>query len=661
MSAGLTAAPVGLGVGQRPDGIGRPAAELGRRLGVDAVELGRDNVIGTQSAVSAARKAVRVHVSAQAVLVGPFGGDPDRKQACGNCLAIRWQRLRTRSERNALESGAEAGWDPVPRPRGAQVTPHSSWPVVTDYLVDTVRAVHEMVGAGVPGTGDRSEWVTGDADAALAKVWRIDVETLAVNTFPILPEPLCPVCGDHDVDSATPWQLQSRPLPSAGAARLCSPMDYPLPTGALANPVCGALGATTGWDLGSPTTSAVGGSIFMRGYAGLNDIAWSGQANSFAGSRRLAFLEGLERYAGTHRRRRSDLVVGSYDELAADALDPRSCGLYSDNTYRTDPFIEPFDSSRPMRWVWGHSLRDNRPLLVPARMVYYSAGMQSDNFVLECSNGCAIGSCLEEAVLFGLLELMERDAFLLAWYGRATLPEIDLTSFDSGAVRSMVDRAGLLGYDIRAFDTRIDLGVPVVTGMAVRQDGGDGLLSFAAGAALDPARAVEGALSEVLTYLPHLRGQVLERRAEIEQMALDPYQVRHIGDHAQLFGLPEMAVQADEYLRPRERRSMEDLYSGWNSSRPRTGDLLDDLAVCRDQLVGAGFDVIAVDQTTPEQEQMGLSSVTTFAPGLVPIDFGWNRQRVLHSPRLRTAFRQAGWRGTDLADDEIKKVPHPFP
>ncbi|MFD3453296.1 YcaO-like family protein [Streptomyces sp. NPDC058691] len=31
------------------------------------------------------------------------------------------------------------------------------------------------------------------------------------------------------------------------------------------------------------------------------------------------------------------------------------------------------------------------------------------------SNGGAIGSCMEEAVLFGLLELIERDAFLLGW------------------------------------------------------------------------------------------------------------------------------------------------------------------------------------------------------------------------------------------------------
>lgn len=48
-------------------------------------------------------------------------------------------------------------------------------------------------------------------------------------------------------------------------------------------------------------------------------------------------------------------------------------------------------------------------------------------------------------------------------------------------------------------------------------------------------------------------------------------------------------------------------------------------------------------------------------PGLLPIDFGWTKQRALHMPRLRTAFRRAGWRETDLAESELHRVPHPFP
>jgi len=48
-------------------------------------------------------------------------------------------------------------------------------------------------------------------------------------------------------------------------------------------------------------------------------------------------------------------------------------------------------------------------------------------------------------------------------------------------------------------------------------------------------------------------------------------------------------------------------------------------------------------------------------PGLVPIDFGWLRQRAPHSSRVRTALREAGLMDRDLRDDEINPAPHPFP
>src|SRR5690606_40616130 len=96
-------------------------------------------------------------------------------------------------------------------------------------------------------------------------------------------------------------------------------------------------------------------------------------------------------------------------------------------------------------WEWGWSLRDARPVLVPSRLVYYSIPTAGDNFVFECSNGCAIGGCTEEAVLGGLLELVERDAFLNAWYGAARLPRVDLATVGSATATAMAERAALQG------------------------------------------------------------------------------------------------------------------------------------------------------------------------------------------------------------------------
>lgn len=610
-----------------------PWEDLGRQLaGAVVVPLGEASTVGAPA--DPARAAATVHVAADAVLVGPWGGGPGGP--CGRCLAMRWQRLRSRSEREALETGS------------ARVAA-GGWPVLPAWVVDAVRALRQRCVTAPPACGPGTALVT-----------RLDLATLAVRTVPLLTEPLCPDCPVPPAGEP-PLTLASRPKPSTGDYRLRSPASYRLPTDALANPVCGVLGAGTWLDVTSPTTAPVAGSVFMRGYAGLTDVTWSGQANSFAASRDLAFLEGLERYAGTHRRRPGPPLVAAYDDLGAAALDPRTCGTYSDRTYEEDPALSRFSPSTPIPWVRGHRLPDGRPVLVPARLCYYSAGVAADSFVFECSNGCATGSCLEEAVLFGLLELIERDAFLLAWYGDAVLTAIDLDSVPAGPVRTMRQRAELLGYDVHAFDNRVDLPVPVVTAVAVRRDGGPGTLAFAAGAAFEPAAAVEAAVCEILTYIPHLPRQVAERPAELAAMARDFDLVRRLPDHAALFGLPEMAGHADSYLRPAAVRPLDAVYRTWQERRPRSVDLRDDLMVVLDALATAGLDAIVVDQTAPEQDRMGLRTVCTLVPGLLPIDFGWARQRALGLPRLRTAFRRAGWRTDDLGDDELRRVPHPFP
>jgi ribosomal protein S12 methylthiotransferase accessory factor len=197
--------------------------------------------------------------------------------------------------------------------------------------------------------------------------------------------------------------------------------------------------------------------------------------------------------------------------------------------------------------------------------------------------------------------------------------------------------------------------------VAVRRDGGLGTLCFAAGAGLDPDDAVRAALCEIASYIPTLPERVAQRHDELAAMARDFSKVAELNHHAALFGLPEMARHAQFLLSDRPKRAMAELYQDWERVRPRTLDLLDDVRFCRDRLIAAGFDVIVVDQTCPEQELVGLHNVCVIVPGLIPIDFGWHRQRALHMPRMRTAFRRAGRRTTDLADSELHLVPHPFP
>ena len=135
-------------------------------------------------------------------------------------------------------------------------------------------------------------------------------------------------------------------------------------------------------------------------------------------------------------------------------------------------------------------------------------------------------------------------------------------------------------------------------------------------------------------------------------MAEDFSLVRELHDHAQLFGLPQMSVHAERYVHPDAAGTVPELFGKHRGSAPQTCDLRGDIAYCLAELARIGIDPIVVDQTTAEQRGIGLRTVRVLAPGLLPIDFGWVRQRALGMPRLLGALS---------AGAELHRVPHPFP
>jgi ribosomal protein S12 methylthiotransferase accessory factor len=621
---------------------------LNVRLGFLGLQNALDPEVAAEriSSMDDGEPVLPVYAYARVLVVAPPVLPGVRAGACFHCLERRWQQLRFEEERDALE-------------RGSGVVAASENP----YLdVVTAGIVHNILAAIV--RSDDTGWPR--SASGLPYVYEIRLDSFQVRRFPLSQDGDCPRCRVKTFDDVSNAQLalQSRPKPSPGALRLRDVHSYGLEAETYANPICGILGTTAGHAFDSTTTTPVTGYTRIRGDHSLHEFFWSGHADNYDDSKLLGILEGLERHAGLTPRQIVPSVVSSYADLDDYALDPRDVGLYPDVFYEhIGPRFTPFSDDLVIPWVWAYSLRDRKPILVPQLFVYYLIVDHRSNFLQECSNGCATGSCLEEATLYGLLELIERDAFLLGWYGRAPLPEIDTSTIRSRATRMMIDRLSLMGYDVRLFDNRIDFSVPVVSAVAVRRDGGLGTLCFAAGASFDPEDAVRAALCEIASYVPSFAQRTEDSLDLVREMQEDYKQVTELRHHAILFGVPEMAHHADFLLDrdPRDARSMDDLYGEYLAGRKQHADLRDDVEELVTEITDAGFDVIVTDQTSPEEKAVGLSTVATIVPGLVPIDFGWTMQRVLSMPRLRTAFQRAGWRTDPLRDDEINMVPHPFP
>jgi ribosomal protein S12 methylthiotransferase accessory factor len=212
---------------------------------------------------------------------------------------------------------------------------------------------------------------------------------------------------------------------------------------------------------------------------------------------------------------------------------------------------------------------------------------------------------------------------------------------------------------------RADLPVPAVTAVAERRDGELGTLVFGAGAGFAPIEAIRAATAETASYVTGFDERVSSRLSDLTAMVDDYGLVHELSHHSGLYGLPRMAPHAGFLFDDPPLRGVGALYAAWFKERPDGLDLADDVRYLVDRVAALGSDVIVVDQTCPEQEPVGITTVSVIAPGLIPIDFGWQRQRVLRHPRLHDFL--AGRLGSvhpagdGLGPRGLNARPHPFP
>ncbi len=109
----------------------------------------------------------------------------------------------------------------------------------------------------------------------------------------------------------------------------------------------------------------------------------------------------------------------------------------------------------------------------------------------------------------------------------------------------MIDRSeAAAGYDIHLFNATMEHGIPSVWALAKNRKQKGLNIICAAGAHLDPVRAVKSAVFELAGMMLTLDDKLEENRDEVEKMLQDSSLVRKMDDHGMLYGLP----QAEERL-----------------------------------------------------------------------------------------------------------------
>jgi ribosomal protein S12 methylthiotransferase accessory factor len=255
----------------------------------------------------------------------------------------------------------------------------------------------------------------------------------------------------------------------------------------------------------------------------------------------------------------------------------------------SDGTAHRFDPSAETEWspVW--SLRDERFKYLPTGLVYFFHN--GPDHTSADSNGCAAGNTVEEAIIQGFLELVERDAYAIWWYNRLRRPEIDLEKLGDNYIRDLTVQFDATGRRVWALDVTTDLGIPVIIAVAHWMEEGRERIEVAAGAHFDLRIAALRAMTELNQFL-----------------AIDRMGGRPPDEAGHEAGDP-LPLRAHAYMRP-------DGKAPAGRARPSKFASLDrreQVLACVKLVKSHGHDFLVLDQTRPDIE---VPVVRVIVPGL---------------------------------------------
>jgi ribosomal protein S12 methylthiotransferase accessory factor len=523
---------------------------------------------------------------------------------------------------------------------------------------------------GIAAT-EAAKWVVCSRNESLeGNIVTLNALSLEKGNHVLVRRPQCPCCevprelppsltrggvgGEVRQLAAISLQSRKKSFTSDGGHRSVSPEQTFKKFAHHISPITGIIGVlrqTSTWeDSDGLTPSYSAAHSFVDAFNDLEGLQESLQSESYGKGRGniqakvSALCESLERYTGVFQGDEPRIRARLKD--LGTAIHPNACMLFSDrqfqnreqlnrNHFRFDWIPEQFDEDMEIEWSPAWSLTYNEPRYIPTAYCYHGYSQKYNaRFACADTNGCAAGNNLEEAILQGFMELVERDSIALWWYNRLNKPAVELSSFNEPYFQELLTYYERLHRDLWVLDITSDLNIPTFAAISRRNDREEENIILGFGAHFDPRLAILRALTELNQSLPAAFFGILDRdRAyrDRDQEAIDWWKTSTITNHSYL--LP------DQTSTPKTQA---------NYPKQGSDDLYTDVRYCVNLAEAKGLETVVLDQTRPD---IGLSVVKVIAPGLRHF---WPR---FGAGRLYEVPVKMGWLSAPITEEQLNPLP----
>ena len=395
-------------------------------------------------------------------------------------------------------------------------------------------------------------------------------------------------------------------------------------------------------------------SLALNGMETLN----FGDATSIDPKRAImkAVGETIERYCPSHFRY-EDLLLSRYDELDCEAIDPSDFALFSTKQYAQPSFpFSPLTATTSLRWESAYSISQDRPVMIPASFVYIPYKFDPLHEPLThtpISTGLACGSNLASAIYKAILEVIERDAFMIMWQNQLPCSRIDLSTITDPFNRSILNELEKLPVECQVYLVPFDIEVPVILVLLRSNSGHLPLTVMSLSADFDPQKAIMLALEEIcLSWLGMGRYAQTKENYKPEK---DYKDVNSLTLHGLAHAVDPDLGKSLEFLNSSDQQiSVQDINNRYDAN------MVSNIRNLVNDLNKKNLNVIARDLTTVDINDAGFKVVRVVVPGMHPLDIN-HAHRYLGGTRLYEVPVQMGLRSRALTEKEVNPYPHMFP
>lgn len=341
----------------------------------------------------------------------------------------------------------------------------------------------------------------------------------------------------------------------------------------------------------------------------------------------------------------------SSSELSDKKLDLNSLSGFSDEQKQSNSLLQS-NKQTSLGWIQTKELVYGEDVWVPTQLLSAAYAKKSQKSPARPENpepllrpsvttGLATSSdSLEEALLYGALEAIERDAFMISWLNRLSPPRLDLDDLSEQNPDIKDILASLKRYRLRPELLLLPTDFPfyIVAGVLIDETGKGPAFAIGAKAHWNLKRAILGALSEAASVRYSLKNRYQEN-----------VDTNRIGRKERLiyWGNPEKLPAIRFFTEgqlTKERLEMKEETAAHAWERMLTS--------FREK----GYSLYGTEISSPDSKRLGFRSVYVFSPELQPMHLD-ERAPAFGGHRLKEIPELLGY----MPAKELNQEPHPFP